>query len=287
MKKKIIIFVSFLLYFNFGLLSQEVDTSSVIFKKELILDKIFKSLRNSKTDIDFNRFNTLFKKELKSTLLEKEAFTYPFDSLKSMSTITSPDNKFRIFNWNVEMESRVNKFYCFILKKDGRIIELRDNYRNIISPELKILSDKNWYGAVYYEIIKLKSGKYTLLGWNGKDEFTTQKVIEVMSLKRKSIKFGGTIFKYEDTRIRKRRIILKYANDAFVTVKYLETKKGKQIIFSHLSPSIPQMKGHFEYYYPDLSYDKFILERGKWIYKSDTEVKNKKSKQDKNFNPPE
>ena len=278
MKKTAILFITLIFFIQFGLFSQDKSLSQNIINSELKLDSLLKKLRKSKLNKDFIKYNNQFKSNLKLVLENKDAFLYPFDSLKStMSTLTSPDNKFRLFNWNVEMEDGVNKFYCYILKKDGKIIELKDRYRKIDNPELKSLSNKNWYGAVYYKIIKLKRGKYTLLGWNGDDAITTQKVIEVMNLKRKSVKFGETIFENKYSNLRKRRIVFKYANDAYVPVKYLETKKVKQIVFSHISPSTPQMKGHFEYYYPDLSYDNYTLERGKWVYYTDSEVKNDKS----------
>jgi len=283
MKLKSPIFLLLFISFSFGLFGQNITLSD----QEIVLDSLFKNLRKSKINKEFVVNNNLFKSKLNEVLRGDEAFDYPFETLKTMSKITSPDNKFRLFNWNVEMEGGINRFYCFVLKKNGKIIELRDNYRNISSPELKTLSNKNWYGAVYYKIIKLKNGKYTLLGWNGDDEITTQKVIEIMNLKRKSIKFGESIFKYENSRIRKKRIVMKYANDAFVVLKLVENKNDKEIIFSHISPSTPQLKGHYEYYYPDLSYDKFMLKKGKWIFKEDSQVKNKKSELDKLYNIPE
>jgi len=283
MKLKSPIFLLLFISFSFGLFGQNITLSD----QEIVLDSLFKNLRKSKINKEFVVNNNLFKSKLNEVLRGDEAFDYPFETLKTMSKITSPDNKFRLFNWNVEMEGGINRFYCFVLKKNGKIIELRDNYRNISSPELKTLSNKNWYGAVYYKIIKLKNGKYTLLGWNGDDEITTQKVIEIMNLKRKSIKFGESIFKYENFRIRKKRIVMKYANDAFVVLKLVENKNDKEIIFSHISPSTPQLKGHYEYYYPDLSYDKFMLKKGKWIFKEDSQVKNKKSELDKLYNIPE
>ncbi len=255
---------------------------------ELQLDSTFKLLRKSKEDTDFKKYNDKFKLQLKEVLSKDEAFTYPFDSLIStMSTLTSPDGEFRLFNWNVESEAGVHSFYCFILKKSGAIIELRDAHRTINQAELKTLSHRNWYGALYYKIIPMKRGKYTLLGWNGKDAITTQKVIETMSLSRRSAKFGYSLFEIPNSRVKKRRIILEYSDEAIVSLKHYKTKKSEEIVFSHLSPSTPQMEGFYQYYYPDLSFDKFILTKGKWVFESDAVIKNDKSASDKNYNPPE
>lgn len=270
----------------FGNTFSQKEYSDLMVSNEKALSIKFNDLRKAITNKELEEKNEIFSQGLKLMLEQDEAFTYPFDSLKSMSKITSPDKKFRLFNWNVELEEGYQKFYCFILKKDGEIIELSDRHRTMTNPEHKSCSDKNWYGALYYEIIPLKSGKYTLLGWNGKDALTTQKVIEVMSLSRNKAKFGFTIFKFEDSRERKRRFILEYADDAYVSLRFQEKKKEKQIVFSHLSPATPQVEGFYQYYYPDLSYDSFILENGNWVYQSSVDARNNSSEKDKEYNNP-
>ena len=90
------------------------------------------------------------------------------------------------------------------MKKNGTVIELRDAHRNIKNSEYKTLNNRNWYGALYYKIIPLKRGRYTLLGWNGKNGITTQKVIETMSLSRKSAKFGYAIFEFPNEKAKKK-----------------------------------------------------------------------------------
>ena len=288
MKYFLSLFICLLIGFNS--FSMNVDTASLIYKSEIKLDKLFKELRKrGNSNQDYLSINKEFKKELNEVLKLDAAFTYPFDSLKStMSTITSPDGEFRLFNWNIEMESGINTFHCFILKKKGNIIELRDNYRFIQNPELKTLNQRNWYGALYYKIIPMKKGKYTLLGWNGKDAITTQKVMETMSLSRKSAKFGFDIFEFPGDRIKKKRIILEYSNTAYVSLKHYSTKNEQQIVFSHLSPSTPQMEGFYQYYYPDLSTDRFILtNKGNWLFESDSEIKNPETRGDKDYNKPE
>jgi hypothetical protein len=268
-------------------ISQGASFSDLIIKNEKALSIKFKALRNAKTNADLLEKNKIFTAGLKVILNGGEAFKYPFDSLQSMSKLTSPDKAFRLFNWNVVMEDGSQRMFCLILKKNGTIIELKDKHRTTYSAEHKSLTGKNWYGAVYYEIIPLKKkGQYTLLGWNGKDMITTQKIIEVLILGKKKAKFGGTIFKYENSRTKKRRVIMEFASDAFVSLKYYSTKKEEQIIFSHLSPSTPQMEGHFQFYYPDLSYDRFVLINDKWVYESSADARNNKSTMDKEYNNP-
>lgn len=281
-KHFIYIFITLLAFNVKG--QQSFDALTIANEKALSIK--FKTLREARGNEKIMEANKEFVAGLKVMLKEKDAFTYPFDSLTSMSKLTAPDKAFRLFNWNVELEGSVHRFYCFILKKDGTIIELTDRHRTIKKPEHKQLSEKNWYGAVYYDIIKLKNKQYTLLGWNGKDALTTQKVIEVMTVSRKKVKFGATIFKFEDTKKKKRRFILEYADDAFVSLKYQKKKKKEEIVFSHLSPATPQTEGFRQYYYPDFSYDSFVLDRGKWVFTSLVDARNEKSKGDNNYIDP-
>lgn len=267
--------------------SPKQEFSAEIRNKEQILDSLFTLLRASSQDLDYQKYNNLFISELEKTLELEEAFYYPFHSLKKMSKIKSPDDEFRLFNWNVESESGIHSFYCYILKKNGTVIKLRDNHRMTSRPESKTLTHSNWYGAAYYKIIVTKKGKYTLLGWNGKDGITTQKVIETMSLSRRGAKFGFSIFEYPNERAKKKRIILEYSDEAIVSLKFYQTKKSEEIVFSHLSPSTPQMEGFYQYYYPDLSFDKFVLKKGKWYFETDAPMKNEKQKGDENYNAPE
>ena len=260
--------------------------SDLMKRNERELAKKLKELRSVRKNKDLKEKNEAFIKGLKIVLGEEETFNYPFDSLNSISKITSPDNSFRLFNLNVEMQDGSQKFYCFILKKDGEIIELNDKHQFMNNPETKKLTDKNWYGAVYYEIIPIGRKQYTLLGWNGKSSLTTQKLIEVMSLGNKKAKFGASVFKFEDTRDRRRRFILEYANDAYVSMKYVKQRKSKQIVYDHVSPSTPQTEGFYQFYYPDLSYDSFTLEGGKWVHQPLVEPKNNKSDADKLYNDP-
>lgn len=274
-------------YSTFSFSMNKGEYSVEIKNHEIILDSLFDLLRNSTLDSEFQRYNQEFIEQLEKTLELKESFSYPFKNLVKMSKLVSPDGEFRLFNWNVESQSGVHSFYCYILKKNGTIIKLRDNHRIIERAESKSLTHNNWYGALYYKIIVTRKGRYTLLGWNGKDGITTQKVMETMSLSRRGAKFGFNLFEYPSERKTKKRVILTYSDEAIVSVKHYKTKKTEEIVFSHLSPSTPQMTGFYQYYYPDLSFDKFVLTNGKWIFESDSLMKNEKSNQDDNYNPPE
>ena len=114
--------------------------SDLMKSNEIELAKKLKALRSARKNKDLKEKNEEFIKGLKIVLGEDETFNYPFDSLNSISKITSPDNSFRLFNWNVEMQDGSQKFYCFILKKDGEVIELNDKHQFMSNPETKKLT---------------------------------------------------------------------------------------------------------------------------------------------------
>jgi hypothetical protein len=58
------------------------------------------------------------------------------------------------------------------------------------------------------------------------------------------------------------------------------------IVFDHLAPPDPKLKGKFELYGPDFSYDGFKLVNGRWKFVPDLELKNNPTDQDDNFNDP-
>ena len=65
------------------------------------------------------QLNNQFEDHLRKVTKIADAFNYPFDSLsKLMSTIKSPDGKFRIFNWNYELENEEQFYSCLIMKYD-------------------------------------------------------------------------------------------------------------------------------------------------------------------------
>jgi hypothetical protein len=214
-------------------------------------------------------------------LSHPSTFDYPFDSLKTVSKILSPDKQVKIYTWiYISRNEEAYKYYGIIQRKskktgEVKLIGLTDvkiPAEDAIQSELK--SD-SWYGAVYYEILQSKSGKntfYTLLGWQGNDRFTTRKVIDVLIFDVwNNITFGAPVFLNQEGK-KQYRMIFEYSADAVMTLRY--DKRKKMIIFDHLSPSTPAAKGQFRYYGPDFTYDGLYFKKGLWRYKANLDVRN-------------
>lgn len=228
------------------------------------------------------RFLTL----LKEALNLDPSLNFQFDSLITIARITSLDNKFRIFNWHLPLEDGTYKYFGYIqtnIKKNQNIYTLKDKSNETPSPETKILNHSNWFGSHYYKMVPLKKKKYVLLGWDGNDALTNRKIIEPFSFDNKGFpRFGDRL--PDEKNKQQKRVIFTYAQDATMSLKYDENKKI--ILFDHLSPKEPQLKGQYQFYGPDFSFDAYEYVKGKWMYIKDFDARNERQ-QNKKHNAPE
>jgi hypothetical protein len=199
------------------------------------------------------------------------SYNYPFDSLTQLSIVKSPDNKFRIFTWNLRNNKDSYRFYGVIQRneeKGVKLLPLFDAGPLIKHPEDTIVDNNYWWGALYYKIIPVKVGNeinYTLFGWNGADKHSNKKVIDVLRFQEGAAIFGSPIFKVGAKDIM-HRVVFEYSNDVQNMVLTYDAEK-KYIIFDHLVPISPQAEGNYGLYFPDGSYDYFVFEKGYWMMK--------------------
>jgi hypothetical protein len=78
-----------------------------------------KKIINANLDLERKNANYSFIKTLVSALKINNSFIYKFDSLKTISVLNSPDNKFRIFSWYVLNEDGSYRFYGAIQMNTG------------------------------------------------------------------------------------------------------------------------------------------------------------------------
>mgnify|MGYP001219002183 FL=1 len=223
--------------------------------------------------------NNNFKITLKEVLEYERSFNYPFDSLKTISIKKSSDNNLRIFTWILKKDNGSYEYFGFIhyknrSKKRYEVFALNDNSENIRRPENEQLDNDNWYGALYYDIIYIKKkGRkyYTLLGWDGNNDVSTKKIIDVMYISGKSkIKFGASIFKSGKNTTK--RFIIEYNATSTISVNY--NKEDKKILFDNLIPMRKDLQGLYEYYVPDGTYNALEYKNGKWILKDNVTANN-------------
>ncbi len=247
------------------------------------LVQLLDDLRAAQNDQEKSRANKAFKAYLEETIQLAGAFDYPFDRLSTLGSIKSPDNKVRLFNWNIEQDDETQTYYCYILhfndrKREYQMSELVDNSLMIPARPTEVLAADEWYGALYYKIIPIDKGSktaYTLLGWDGNNSMSTIKLMDVLYFSGTSPKLGSPVFKQKDETLK--RVFFEHSKKCVMHLNYEEDRK--RIIMDHLSPEAPTMKGMYSFYVPDLSYDAYVLRNNKWYLKEDVIGVNKAASQ--------
>ena len=246
-------------------------------------------LAASRFDIEKDSICNSIRGELIKSFSFDETFDYPFVKL-NFCKIKSANNHIRLFNWNLPYADGTHKYFCFVLVRETksgvlRWKELKDNLNEIDKIENKILTEDKWFGMLYYEIIsmgKKNSNQYTLLGWDGKDNLTNRKVVDVMDVGGNKIKFGANIFNTESNVAK--RIILEYSDEVSASLKYYAEKNS--VVMDHLSPKNPMMLGIYADYGPDGSYDMLVLNKNKWDFLDNVDISKFTAKDGKPFYDP-
>ena len=275
--------------------SQHSDPGS----RDLSLEQYQDSLKNLGYQVVNNpseperyQANYTLIRTLVSALKEHNSFGFGFDSVKTISIQTSPDRRFRIFSWHVMNNDGSYRYYGTIQMNTGggklQMFPLIDHSAEIKKPQDSLLTSNHWYGAQYYKIIpvtyNVKVPYYILLGWKGNTVKSTKKVIDVLYFKDDKALFGMPVFDGDKERAGKHRIVFEYNRQASMMLNYLA--KEEMIVFDHLAPPDPEMKGSMEAYGPDLSYDGFKLNKGRWKLVENLELKNSPTEEDELYIDP-
>lgn len=258
------------------------------------LTRLREAVMTSRTETERLILNEDFMNLLESILNEPNSFNHKWDSVKNFSILTSPDRLFKLFTWSVEKDNFMMDNYGFLQvynenRKKYVIYPLYDQRQAITNPHDLVSDHNQWYGAVYYEIVPLQTKEktyYTLLGWNGNDLFTNQKLIEVLHFKKDlTPQFGAKIFKKYPEKIT--RLIFEYSKNSSFSLKYekqsylFNTGKRDQktkrviyqsvtenmIVFDQLIKAEDEMDVVPAFLVPESSLNSgFIPDKGRWLF---------------------
>lgn len=231
------------------------------------------TLRSATTDAARDSVNALVERSLRASLEGPDPFGAWADEVP-ITRVDAPDGRFRLFTWNLPREDGGHAYKGFLLVREKRgqlLYELRDMTDHLPSPEVPELGPENWYGALYYEAIATVHGGrtyYTLLGWKGYSRVETRKVIEVLSFRGATPRFGAPLF--GEGRLKRNRRVFGYS---FQTSMSMKQVPDGRIVFDHLAPMTPSLDGQAAFMGPDLSYDAYRWEKGRWVYQRDVDAR--------------
>ncbi len=239
------------------------------------LKKLGAQIVNNENDIERKNANYQFIRTLVKALNVPNSYAFNFDSVKTISNLRSPDNKFRIMSWFVQNEDGSYRFYGAIQMNTGSklaLYPLEDYSPFFKNPADSVTDHRKWYGAEYYKIVQVNAATpyYVLLGWKGNTVKSTKKIIETLWFKEGKPMFGLPVFNTDKTT--SKRIIFEYNRQASMLLRHVPEQN--LIVFDHLSPPDSKMKGQLSMYGPDLSYDGFKLINGKWVLKENLDMRN-------------
>jgi hypothetical protein len=257
--------------------AQQGDNAASLKRLKFFEDSL-KSLGNKVINhpeaLERKNSNYVFIRTLVSALQVSGSYNYPFDSVKAITILNAPDNKFRIMTWHVMNSDGSYRFYGAIQMNSPalKLLPLEDYSPLLKNPEDSVVDNHKWYGAQYYKIVAVNTATpyYVLIGWKGNTDRSTKKVIDVISFKNEKPVFGAAIF--DGNGKTRRRVIFEYNRLASMILRYVPTQAT--IVFDHLSPPEPKMKGKFDTYGPDMTYSGYRLKEGRWTYVDNIDLRN-------------
>lgn len=262
----------------------------------------FDSLKKSRNDTLRFALNERILQQFDYALKLPAAKNYSFDSLTSVARISDADNSFTFFHWNLQQQNGKHHYYGFLRinsREKSKIFALVDQSDLLSAIDSLILGPSNWFGSLYYKIISGKTEQggqfYTLLGWSGKDNKVTCKVVEILTFDSEGKpQFGLPIFKnYKNGN--NTRVIYRYSATTSMALKFEKqivnnSKKWNPrkrefdssivedwiIVADRLIPLDPMLEGQYQFYVPagDVN-DGFMMENGIWKFKTSIESRNK------------
>ncbi len=224
--------------------------------------------------------NYQFIKGFVDLLKQPNSFNFKLDTFKSISTIYSADNSFRICTWAVKQDlGSWRHFGCIQFNQTPlMLVPLMDQSDKLGELTDSTITPKNWFGCVYYGMIEKKYRRkkyYTLVGYDAHEPFSQKKILEVMTIdKKKVIRFGAPIFKDGDKYAH--RLFYEYSKTTTMALRW--EKAVNMIVVENLIPPKADNEGQRFTYVPDGSLNGFYWKKGKWLYKENIVVGNPKTK---------
>lgn len=253
-----------------ALISSYTDRINSIFLR-IKADTIEETLRQRNDSILF----------LVREVAEQEgSFHWGLDSLRFMKKFVADDRQMALYSWVVPMGESRRLYNAVFQTAEGETYTLKQTADTSYIPKNQLYA-KDWYGALYYEIIPFKSEKrtlYALIGWRELAD-RQQKVVDILDVSSGELLLGQPLFLHteedfygKEHTITQNRLIFEY--DKRVTMFLSYNKRKKRLELDNLSP-MEVVDGKVLSYGPDFSVNAYRLRKGRWVFVEDIKVKNR------------
>lgn len=244
------------------------------------LEKLFSRLSKDTADTDRLRINDSIRSIIGIYVRSDTVFKHRFNNIRNLGQITSPDNLIKIVTWNLVLDSGQNRYYCYFIRKAvkgkiNKVYVLSAAYTDEPIRTDTIYTQKDWYGALYYDIKPCRTDSkmcWVLLGINYSNPLISRKMIDVLSFTPEdSVIFGRKWFATgDDIRF---RAVFQYSSKGIMSLRF---KNDRSVIFDHLVPILSEYNTDRQYYGSDYSYDAYNFKNGLWKLSVNVDVRNKK-----------
>jgi hypothetical protein len=243
--------------------------------QETEMKQFAEAIVNAAETSDRGIADSIFTKALVQALKTPYSFSYPFDSLTTISRLYAPDSSFRIFTWQVMKDFTYYRQKGAIQYRtaDGslKLIPLYDNSSFTDNPVDSVRNNQQWIGAVYYNIVQKTFNNrnyYTLIGYDENDARSTKKWVEVLTFDEHNRPvFGGRYFNYtaDETKPPQPayRFCVEFKKQASPKLNY--EAQLDMITFAKLTSESGEPSLHHTLV-PTGSYEGLRWVNGKWIY---------------------
>ncbi|MEL6717690.1 MAG: hypothetical protein AAFO82_01780 [Bacteroidota bacterium] len=231
---------------------------------------------------------------LTQALKTPNSFNYPFERLNTVSIQYPKDSTFRVFTWQLYVDSSEYRYFGAIQMNtpDLQLIPLIDRSFQIEDLEYTKVDNKQWYGALYYNILDFdtpKGKKYLLFGYDGYrnveryeenakrgrelafshndlEGYAKRKLIDVLTIENGKASFGAPVFTSNEAPngLKKSRIVLEYSAESKIVCNYDEFEDA--IIYDHLMLVGSEIPGERPLQIPDGTFEGYKYQDGLWVY---------------------
>lgn len=211
--------------------------------------------------------------KIDSLLSSSDPFTADITALNNVGSIYSDDNKLRIVSWNNRNDDGTFSYNCYFIyrKRSGKkAVTYKLSASNAVKPtDNGSYGDSNWYGSLYYNAYAVKGG-YILLGYQTYRDISRVKVIEPLKISEKAFSLGNKVFDMDG--VKTSRVVFEYSPNAIMSINYDGARRT--FTFDNLSPENPNLRGMYQYYGPDFTYNSLILKKKRWTLVKNVDARN-------------
>lgn len=251
--------------------------SQELYDEQVRLTELMYWAQYGDSTFDRNDANYLFIRGLVRSLRIEGAFDFPFDSLRFISILYTPDKKYRLFTWQVKQDMGAWRHFGCILTNEtpARIFPLLDRSDEFVGRDDTTFDHKSWYGLAYFQIVpEIKKIKgityYTLIGYDPHEPFSRRKMVDFLWFDKQGVpQFGAPLL--ATPKGIKHRFFIEYAADVTAQLRYEAAMQS--IVFDNLIPRHPENAGLSFDDVPDGSFNAFVWKKKRWQYEDNVEVR--------------